>query len=137
MSANPELYVEIAPGLSAHPDGYWRVPWWVENRTTFPVEIDEAWFPHGRFRGKREPQVPPTPLAISERRAFESLVQWSEPPGTEVENAFLIVRFRAEETALGATAFRLFARITVTAGADGAPHPQIVLLMTEPSAVDI
>ena len=92
------------------PDG-WHIRWRIGNPDPEPVTIFGAWLPHSRFRSAE--------LALSLCHwglgsvELNSVVAWNEPAGTAVANAFLILRLASS---------RAFARLTVTAGADGEPH---------------
>jgi hypothetical protein len=67
------------------------------------LRLEDAWIPHGRFRGKGHiPLSAVIDPGASTRLDF--VVSANEPPGTVVENAFLILR---------AGAWRLFARMRV------------------------
>ncbi|MCH8198659.1 MAG: hypothetical protein IIA54_01135 [Chloroflexi bacterium] len=110
----PTLDVAQAGRASGGPR-LWRVAFDVTNRGAGPVALLAAWLPHGRFRC---PEQQLADLVLPPERttqlAFEAA--FDEPPGTEVENCFVILRVRWREEA-----WRVMARLTVTAGGDGAP----------------
>ena len=110
----PTLDVAQAGRASGGPR-LWRVAFDVTNRGAGPVALRAAWLPHGRFRCA-EQQLADLVLAPegATQLAFEAA--FDEPPGTEVENCFVILRVRWREEA-----WRVMARFTVTAAGDGAP----------------
>ena len=110
----PILDVAQAGAASGGPR-LWRVGFDVTNRGAEPAALLAVWLPHGRFRCPRQQLAdlvlpPERTTQLSFEAAFE------EPPGTEVENCFVILRVRWREEA-----WRVMARLTVTAGGDGAP----------------
>ena len=113
-AAGPTLAIAQAGPASGVP-GRWRVAFDVANRGDEPVELLEAWLPHGRFRCAEQPlgglALPPDGRTTL---AFEAA--FDEPPGTEVENGFVILRVRWR-----GDVWRVLTRLTVTAGSDGAP----------------
>jgi hypothetical protein len=102
----------VAAGTSP---GRWRVTWLIENDADSLLQLKEAWIPHGRFRGDGHVRLD---RLIEPRRqtVLELSVSADEPPGTMVENAFLILR-----TPEG----RIFARMRVSFEADGTPVPVV------------
>ena len=110
----PTLDVAQAGRASGGPR-LWRVAFDVTNRGAGPVGLLAAWLPHGRFRCAEQQLADLVlPPERTTQLAFEAA--FDEPPGTEVENCFVIlrVRWRGE-------AWRVMARLTVTAAGDGAP----------------
>ncbi len=71
------------------------------------LHLEDAWVPHGRFRGEGhvtlDVQVPTGGETI-----VELTVSAAEAPGTVVENAFLILRLSGQSQA-----WRVFARMRV------------------------
>jgi len=111
----PAVRIEVE---HAQPGAYsrqWRVAWRITNLGAQPLQLDDAWIPHGRFRG--EGHIPLTlSVGQGDSRRIELNVAADEPPGTIVENAYLILR---------TLHWRLFARMTVTFDAAGAPRPVV------------
>ena len=111
----PTLDVAQAGPASGGPRR-WRVAFDVANRGAGPVVLAGAWLPHGRFRC---PEQPLADLALAPggatQLAFE--VAFDEGRGTEVENCFVILHALWRDEA-----WRVMARLTVTAGDDGAPR---------------
>lgn len=88
--------------------GLWQVTWRID--ADEPLSIEEAWVPHGRFRGASRARFDPS-LAVPTN--LELQVHAAEPPGTVVENAFLILRVSGDR--------RVFVRMRVEF--DDQPHP--------------
>jgi hypothetical protein len=94
--------------------GRWRVTFRVTNLREGPIVIEDAWIPHGRFRGEGRTRLG---LAI-EPGAIASLrlaVSSDEPVGTTVHNAFLILRIRSGDEA----GWRVFTRMRIEFQDDG------------------
>ena len=110
----PTLDVAQAGPASGGPR-LWRVGFDVTNRGAGPAALLAVWLPHGRFRC---PEQQLADLVLPPGRTTQLAFQaaFEEPPGTEVENCFVILRVRWREEA-----WRVMARLTVTAGGDGAP----------------
>lgn len=118
----PTLDVAQAGRASGGPR-LWRVAFDVTNRGAGPVALLAAWLPHGRFRCAEQQLADLVlPPERTTQLAFEAA--FDEPPGTEVENCFVIlrVRWRGEgRVRWRGEAWRVMARLTVTAASDGAP----------------
>jgi hypothetical protein len=115
----PRIRIEISSCQREGAHGPWLVTWSVHNDGTEPLRLEEAWIPHGRFRGEGRLALdsvvqPGKSIALSLR------VLSDEAPGTMVENAFLILRATA-----GGEAWRLFARMRVGFDADGRAAPVV------------
>ena len=96
----------VAPGQAP---SQWRVTW---RLTGEAGAIESAWVPHGRFRGTGRVNFTPAralPLRL------EMTVQANEPPGTVVENAFLILRLT--------DGWRVFVRMRIEFDSSGVPKP--------------
>jgi len=106
----PQLRVEVE-SVQAAGDGLWRITWRLSGAAQ-PLAIESAWVPHGRFRGMGRVNFAPAralPLAL------EMTVHAEEPPGTVVENAFLILRL--------SNGWRVFVRMRIEFDAAGVPTP--------------
>lgn len=86
----------------------WRIA------TDPPARLTHAAAPHGKFRADDRDLDLTTPAELALDIAS------SEPPGTEVENTFLIVTAEAERRS-----WRILARMRVRIGEDATPHPVI------------
>ncbi|HEX6510946.1 MAG TPA: hypothetical protein VF157_01510 [Chloroflexota bacterium] len=90
-------------------NSHWRVAWRIHNDGREPLTILSAWLPHSSFRSNQWQLDPPLAIAPNGDALLESTVTW---PGSDVENAFLILRLPAG---------RVFARLRVSPAAGGAP----------------
>ncbi len=97
----------------------WTLRWKVRNAGRLPLRIVSARAPHARFRSGEQllelPTVRPRghldiPLAVS----------FAEPPGTVVENPYLILGVLC-----GDEPWRVLAKLRVTARRDGAPEVSV------------
>ena len=114
----PVLNVQPAPCRAGAGPGRWLASWRLENRSEAPVQIVEAWLPHGRFLGDNLRLEPPLALDPGEAAELELEAACDEAPGTVVENTFLILRlvWRGQ-------VWRLLARHRIEVGPDGMPRP--------------
>ena len=112
----PQIAVEPASRRPGMAPGEWLFGWEVTNLGSEPLEIQGAWLPHGRFRGDRHELGPAPALAAGRSARVQFAVRCAEPPGTVVENAFLIlnVGWRAEP-------WRIFVRLRIMFDEDGVP----------------
>lgn len=99
------------------PAGVWRVRWRLTNQTEAGLRLLEAWFPHNLYIAPRwRFDSPASDLAAGESLEAAFDITCGEPPGTVIENAFLIL----QALVLGVR-WRLLARLTVVVAADGTP----------------
>jgi hypothetical protein len=94
--------------------------WEVRNLSGQLLQLIEARLPHDRFHHPGQmldgaPTLPPGG-AVS----LELPVLCGEPPGTAFENAFLILRAAWRDRP-----WRVFVRLRVEVGLDGAPRPKV------------
>lgn len=88
----PRIRVERAAQGRRIKEGRWLFAWRIENLGSEPLKILAGRLPHGKFRGE-EREFNPAPEVLPHRSVeLEFSVQCGEPAGTEVENAFLILR---------------------------------------------
>jgi hypothetical protein len=106
----PRVAVEVV-GVAPSGD-LWRVSWRITSDT--PLRLTHAAAPHGKLRA--------ADAAIDRRTPAELAldVASSEPPGTEIENTFLIIT--AED---GQRSWRILARMRVHIDAGGVPRPAV------------
>src|SRR5438093_9415902 len=87
----PRTPISVAACTPGPLAGRWRVAWLIANDANEPIWLDDAWVPHGRFRGDGH-----VPLSLTVEPGgsvrLELSVASAEPAGTVVENAFLILR---------------------------------------------
>lgn len=95
--------------------GRWKVRWRITNEDE-ALHLIAIAAPHGRFRSPDHA----IDVTLAAGSAFEPQLEITcvEPPGSEIENAFLIVTAES-----GAKTWRILARMRVRVGADGVPHP--------------
>ena len=106
----------LQDGRAAGGPGAWRVVFEVRNAGDEPVELLEAWLPHGRFRAEAVPLTAHPPLGPGASVQLAFTVKFDEPPDELVENAFVILRLRWRNEE-----WRVLTRLAVTADADGSP----------------
>jgi hypothetical protein len=95
--------------------GRWKVRWRITNESE-AIHLTAIAAPHGKFRSPDHAIDVSLPAAGSFEPQLE--IACAEPPGSEIENTFLILTAEAD-----AKAWRILARMRVRIGADGVPHP--------------
>jgi hypothetical protein len=102
----------VVVGVQPSGAGNWRVTFRVTNLLADALVVEDAWLPHGRFRGSGH-----VPLGLSlDSGGYADVtleVASDEPVGTVVRNAFLILRLRG---------WRVFTRMRIEFDEDGM-HP--------------
>ncbi len=122
----PEIAVKQLSAKQAAVAGAWTTAWEIRNLGAAPLSILAARFPHGKFRWEEIEFTPAINLPAKKARTIELEVRCDEPAGTEVENAFLILRvLRREEPWL------ILARLRVRVSADGAPATTTELITAQ------
>lgn len=101
--------------------------WRLQNRGQQPVELLAAWLPHSRFRNEEQAFTPSITLAPGASTQLELPVRCSEPPGTVVENAFLLLR-----VLWYGQPWRVFARHRVVFDSTGTPQPLAEVVTAHP-----
>src|SRR5262249_8376259 len=101
----------------------WLFGWRIQNLTQQPIKFLTARCPHGKFRSNERTFDPPSYIAGGENATIEVPVLCNEPPGTIVENAFLILLVEWLETS-----WRLFVRFRVTINKKGEPETATELI---------
>ena len=93
----------------------WKVRWRITNDGE-PLHLTAIAAPHGKFRSRDHA----IDVALDAGASFEPQLEiaCAEPPGSEIENTFLIVAADGV-----ATTWRILARMRVRVTADGVPHP--------------
>jgi hypothetical protein len=114
----PEVTLQPVGSAQRVEDGLWRLTWQLEMIGSDPLEVHEAWLPHGRFRAEPRRFEPPIRVEAGTPSELTFDVACAEPPGTEFENGFLLLRTSWREAP-----WRVFARLTVRIGDGGAPSP--------------
>ena len=110
----PRVAVEPLAVTRASP-GKWKVRWRVTNDGE-PLHLVAIAAPHGKFRSPDHA----IDVALAAGGTFDPQLEiaCAEPPGSEIENTFLIIT--AEATT---KTWRILARMRVRVAADGVPHP--------------
>jgi hypothetical protein len=113
----PRVSVEQASRRTGTTSDRWLVTWYLQNLGQHPLQLLAARLPHSRFRSE-ERELTPLPYLLPGARArLEFPVACSDPPGTVVENAFLILRVLWQEEP-----WRIFARLRVIFDEQGGPQ---------------
>jgi hypothetical protein len=103
------------------------VAWRIHNTGRLPLQLTDVWLPHGKFRSPARRLEPALELAAGEAADLELPVTFTDPPGTQVENAFLIFRARWNHQR-----WRVLARLTIVADAAGGPDNTCEAITTHP-----
>ena len=109
------LRVIAGPCIPAGP-GSWRTSWTLSGAAA-PLDLLEAWLPHDHFQGPRQRFDPPLAFDPGSRLELQRTVACQDPPGSVIENAFLILRVRS-----GQRHWRVFTRLTIRVAVDGVPQ---------------
>ena len=107
--------------------GHWSVAWRIENLGDGPLKILAARAPHGKFRCEEKEFMPAVDLEPNQRGWIELEARCGEPPGTVVENAFLIMR-----VLWAGSLWLLLVRFRVSVNGEGAPTTMTELITTQP-----
>ena len=79
-----------------------------------------AWLPHARFRADEQSSEGETPLAPGGSVTLGFDAEFDEPPNTEVENGFVILRVE-----WNGERWRVLTRMTVASGPSGEPDARV------------
>ena len=126
-AGRPELRVEALDCCLSGTPGVWTASWRIENTGTHAVEIISAWLPHDKFAGGRRIFDAPLRLSSGESTYLELPVACHEPPGSVVENAFLILQQVWQDQT-----WRALARHVVVVDPSGVPRHQCQVVTTQP-----
>src|SRR5581483_640261 len=121
--SGPSVAIDVVSRERTADPALWNIAWAVRNLTDAPLEVLQAWLPHGRFRSARRDLEPPLMIASSDAATLAFPVSCGEEPGTVVENCFVILNVR-----WGDASWRIFARLRVAFDAERAPVPETVLI---------
>ena len=113
----PRATVDLVELRASQHPSVWHTVWKVTNCTGTSLGIVEVWFPHDQFHRQRERFDPALSLAAHEALLLQADVT-SPAVTTTIENAFLILRLGH-----GESAWRIFVRLRIEAGARGQPRP--------------
>ena len=103
----------------------WAVTFVLDNAGPSSLELTDAWIPHDKFRGEGR-----SPLSIQiapgATHALQCAVTADEPPGTIVENAFLILRVFVD-----GVPWRVFIRLRIEFDSSAVPVPMVEAITTQ------
>ena len=100
--------------------------WHVQNQGPQPLEILAARLPHSQFRCAEKELIPTPKLLPNESTRLELQVACNEPPGSEVKNAFLILRVLWLENC-----WRVLVRLRVAFDEEGGPQAMTEWVTTQ------
>ena len=123
----PKVLVEQALPNGQMTPGGWLVAWHIKNVGKYPLWILDVRLPHSCFRSDEQKLDPMPELSPGGSFHLELSVACSEPPGTVVENAFVLLRVLWKEAA-----WRVFARLRVAFDKKGAPKTTTEVVTTQP-----
>jgi hypothetical protein len=103
----------------------WACTWLLHNSGSEPLYLEDAWIPHGKFRGDSRFPVD-TEIGPGASHSLDCAVTADEAPGTSVENAFLILRVH-----IGGAAWRIFVRMRIEFDASAVPNPVVETITTQ------
>ena len=92
--------IHVAGVAASGTGGKWRVTWLITNVSPATLRVEDAWVPHGRFRGDGHIGLA-LEIGSGGSAPLELAVRALEPVGTVVENAFVILRVRSGSYSLG------------------------------------
>lgn len=124
--SGPRVIVEQLSGRRAASPGEWLVAWRIDNRGEETLRLLSGRLPHSRFRcEERELRAVPA-LPPNESARLEFPLRCAEPPGTIVENGFLILTVLWREEP-----WRILARLRISIDREGAPQAATELITTQ------
>ncbi|HEV7666288.1 MAG TPA: hypothetical protein VGQ62_22330 [Chloroflexota bacterium] len=125
----PRVGVEIGEvQASENAPGRWQITWVLTNQGAEPLHLESAWVPHGRFRGESRLAINRL-LESAETCRLRLTVAAQEAPGTQTQNAFLILLTR-----VGEVRWRIFVRMSVDFDAQQTPRPRVESITLQASA---
>ena len=130
LNTSPEwrgVFVSLQQlSAAAGAPGGWHIDWEVANAGAAPFEIGNIWLPHGRFRSEEMAFTPPLLVEPAATVRISSEVRFAEPPGSVVENGFVILTLLA-----AGQRWQAFARLRITAGQHGEPRAEVELITSQ------
>jgi hypothetical protein len=123
-AVEPPVRIRVNGCARESASGCWRVEWRLTNVLGEPLSLEDAWVPHGRFRGQGHIPLDGR-IAAGGEYDLGLLVGADEGPGTVLENAFLILQVRT-----AAQGWRVFARMKVRFA--DVPVPEVEAVTAQP-----
>jgi hypothetical protein len=121
----PPIRISTVRCEALETSGWWRVSWLLQNRAAESLCLEDAWVPHGRFRGEGHLSLG-AQLVPGGWYRLELNVWAQEKPGTVVLNAFLILQVRGKT--LG---WRVFVRMRIEFPLSGGVRPIVELVTVQ------
>jgi hypothetical protein len=123
----PKIAVEGTSRGRGTGSDHWLFGWSIQNLSPQALALLAARLPHGKFRSQGERAFhPPLELGTGERAQIETAVFCDEPPGSVIENAFLILSAEWQKRE-----WRLFVRLRVTVNEQGQPQSLTEMVTTQ------
>ena len=122
-----QVSVEALNAPPTPTEGGWRFAWCVTNDGDEDVTLESTWFPHGKFRGDKQPLPPSLTLPPGSETTLERVVVCAGESGDEIENAFLIMH-----TTWGGQPWRIFARLRIIFDEHSTPRSATERITTQP-----
>jgi hypothetical protein len=123
----PKVRIEQDGAARFQGHGRWRFRWKIENLAADALRILSARLPHGKFRSGEKSFAPPLDVFPRERAMLELEAGCAEPPCTEIENAFIILR-----AGHAGADWLILARLRIKIDAQGAPKSVTELITVQP-----
>lgn len=123
----PRLLIEAAACQATATHRRWLVAWRMQNLGQEPIDVLSTWLPHDKFFSGQQTLNPRLRLLPEESTRLELQVACHEPPGSVVDNAFVILRLLWLEQP-----WRAFARHCVVLDDAGAPQPVCQTVSIQP-----
>ena len=124
----PRVEVEMAGADKTGVPKRWRTVWNIKNLGVASLRILAARLPHGKFRSEEKTFAPPLDIPTNENGRIEIDARCGEPPGAEIENAFVILRVTQESSR-----WLVLARLRIRIDADGMPKSATELITVQPA----
>jgi hypothetical protein len=123
---SPEIAVEGTHRSRGKEPGSWLFGWQILNLTGELLRLIAARFPHGKFKSGEHRFQPWIEIERRGDAKIELPVWCNEAPGSEVENAFLLLEVEWQEVR-----WRIFVRLRVRVDSSGEPATQTELITTQ------
>ena len=116
--------IRIKPTGTAERDGKgWRTSWRVINEDPRAIRVTVATAPHSQFRGETSLDLE---VPAGAGATFALVVDVDGTPGSEIENAFVILLIQT-----GEERWRVLARVRVPLDGAGRPQPRVETMTTQ------